>query len=174
MIAYCDEWHLREAAYALMTRSSVDAREIFAGFLQASLSLNKDDDKAITLMRTGVPMDRPQSLEAPSLLLRLAAGAALDSASIGLIGEAPEEQKPQIWAMLEGTLVSGKIDALRPLVRSKALFTSVPTALAQGTIEKLINRNSWIQKEVGCTAAEPSVLQFWKATQVRIRKRLLA
>ena len=25
----------------LMTRSSVDAREIFAGFLQASLSLNK-------------------------------------------------------------------------------------------------------------------------------------
>ena len=65
--------------------------------------------------------------------------------------------------MLEGTLVSGKIDALAfgPL---ESLFTSVPTALAQGTIEKLINRTA--DSERGCTAAEPSVLQFWKATQV--------
>ena len=70
-----------------------------------------------------------------------------------MIGSAPEEQKEQIWGMVSAMLMSGQIDALRPLARSKSLFNSVPASMAQATIDRLINHNSWVQKEVGCTAA---------------------
>ena len=80
LLAYYDQWKLKETATHLLCNGSSELRRLAAHYFHNKLKFNDNDDMAKALFRTGISIaSGGVELPEPSTLLRIVAGETVDS-----------------------------------------------------------------------------------------------
>ena len=176
LIAYFEQWALRDAVKDLLLMGSLSLRTQAASFWNAVSLFNNGDDIREALFKTGIQQPIPQRTPAVSVFYELSADVQFDySIVIVELEKLSQQEKKSMWKTFHGWFLHADRDELLSLGGNTAFWNLQDIKDIQETVSTLLYHRYNNQKEVGCLISRvvgTDILEGDKGK--RIQKKLLS
>lgn len=157
MIAYYDEYRLKEAVVGLMRLGSEQLRAEAASYLNTRLMFHDNDDYRQNLFKIGVIADNKKSFAANTtpVMWMLSAGFKFDQGTLeAQVEQAGDEDLAKLSQQVCACMSQMDERAvLMAMARSEGMWGRLDLVPVQELVKSMIFKSSWVPKESGCILA---------------------
>ena len=156
MLAYYDQWRMKEAVVGLIRLGSEQLRTEAASYLNSLLQFNDNSDNRNNLFKIGVIADNKKNTASSTpVMWMLSAGFKFDQAQLeAQVGQANDAElatlSQQVCACMQQM---DEREVLLSMSRSEGLWDRLDLESVQGLVKSMIFKSSWVPKESGCILA---------------------